>query len=181
MDLDYEMFNSYLKGNREESNVFARFYDKWIKTAEVQENGMPKYVQRLYVEIKVKGNPDIVDKLANERDFIRFPREYAIYKNKAEKIKEGTPLNQFAFLDVRQIDMCDRYGIWTVEALAGLSDEQAKEINLTDEKAKAISFMEFAKHNDVIAEYEEKIKKLNAKIAKLEDENKALKAKNKEE
>lgn len=174
-DLDFAMFNSFLQNEGKESGVFARFFDKWVKTGKTQENGLPEYTERCYIEIRVKNSADVPVRPADENDIRRFSREYAFYKAKKEKRKEGTPLNQFAFLSIPQLDACEIRGICTIEQLAGLTDEQVKELNLSDAKELAIKFLEMAKGNSVIAEYKEKIKQLEGEIETLKAENQALK------
>lgn len=174
MDFDFDVFNAYLQNSKVETGVFARFYDKFVKTGAVLENGLPEYKEKLYVEIKTRGSSDAVDRKAERADLQRFPREYNFYLAKKEKMKEGTPLNQFAFLNAQQVEACNLRGVCTVEDLADLSDTMALELNLTDEKKCAIRFLEVSKDNAVIAKYEAENAKLREKIAALEDKIKAL-------
>lgn len=173
-ELGYEVFSSMLQNQRSDNNVFAKFHKKWVKTGNIKDNGMPEFKEKLYIEIKIKGNTDVVDRPVNETDMMRFAREYAFFKNKEEKTKEGTPLNQFAFLTVPELDACDNKGIFTVEDLASITEEQAKDMNLTAQKELAIKFLQMAKDNKAIAEFEKQIKKLKAENEKLKDEIKAL-------
>jgi hypothetical protein len=173
-ELGYEVFSSMLN-QRVDNNVFAKFHKKWIRTGNVLDNGMPEFVEKLYIQIRIKGSTDEVDRPVDETDMMRFPREYAFFKNKEEKSKQGTPLNQFAFLSVPELEKCENKGIFTVEDLAGITDEQAKDINLTNAKDLAIKFLEMAKNNLVIVKYEKEIKELKAENEKLRDEIKALK------
>lgn len=177
MDADFNMFQSYLNGSREERGVFARFYDKYIRTGEIDDNGLPKFAVKTYVEIRIQNSADVADHPAGEQDLMRFPKEYALYQVKKEKVKQGTPLAQFAFLTVPEIATCELRGIFTVEDLAGLTDEKAKEINILTAKEQAVKFLEASKNNKAIAKFEAENKKLKEKIAKLEDELKALKEK----
>lgn len=175
-DFDFAIFNNYLN-NKQDSGVFARFYNKFVKTGNIQENGMPEYKEKLYVEIKVRGDADVQDRPADEMDIRRFPQEYKLYLVKKEKMKNGTPLNQFAFLSVPQLEACDKRGILTVEDLAKLSDEQARELSLIDERNCAVKFLEMAQNNAVIAKYEEEIKVLKRENEALKDKIKALETK----
>lgn len=172
-ELGYEVFSSMLN-QRSENNVFAKFHNKWVKTGKIKDNGLPEFVEKLYIEIKIKGNTDVSDRPAEETDLMRFPREYAYFKNKEEKLKQGTPLNQFAFLTAPEIEECDNKGILTVEDLAGLTDEQAKSINMVQAKELAIKFLQMAKDNKVIADFEEEIKRLKAENQKLKEDLEAL-------
>lgn len=170
---DFAIFDNYLN-NRKDSGVFARFYNKFVKTGNMLDNGMPEYKERLYVEIKVRGDADVTDRPADEMDIRRFPQEYNLFLAKKEKMKYGTPLNQFAFLSVPQLEACDKRGILTVEDLAKLNDEQAKELSLITERNCAVKFLEMAKNNAVIAKYEEEIKALKQENEALKDKIKAM-------
>lgn len=172
-DFDFAMFDSVLN-SKKDSGVYARFYNKFVKTGNIQENGMPEYKERLYVEIKVRGDADVTDRPADENDIRRFPQDYNLFLVKKEKMKDGTPLNQFAFLSVPQLEACDKRGILTVEDLAKLTDEQAKELSLVDERNCAVKFLEMAENNAVIAKYEEEIKALKQENVALKDKIKAL-------
>ncbi len=172
-ELGFEVFSSMLN-QRSENNVFAKFHKKWVKTGNIKENGLPEFVEKLYIQIKIKGNTDVSDRPAEETDLMRFPREYAYFKNKEEKLKQGTPLNQFAFLTAPEIEECDNKGILTVEDLAGLTDEQAKSINMVQAKELAIKFLQMAKDNKVIADFEEEIKRLKTENQKLKEDLESL-------
>lgn len=174
-DLDYAMFQNCIDTRNTETGVFARFYDKLIKTGELKENGMPEFVQKTYVEIRLKNSYDTADRVADESDFRRFPREYNYYLSKKEKTKDGTPLNMFAFLTAPQIEMCELKDIFTVENLAAITDEQAVSLNLQEEKELAVKFLEMSKNNAVIKKYEKENKELKAEIETLKEEIKALK------
>lgn len=173
-DFDFAIFNNYLQKRGQEQGVFARFYAKYVKTGKILENGLPEYREKLYVEIRTKGDPDPTDRPAEENDIRRFAQEYNFYLTKKEKMKNGTPLNQFAFLSVPQLETCEIRGILTVEDLAKLTDEQAKELNLVDERNCATKFLDMAKNNTVIAEYENEIQKLKEENQALRDKIKAM-------
>ena len=67
-------------------NVFARFYDRAVKTDAVDENGLPVYEKVLYCEIRIKDNRDIYDQPATEDKIRLYPNEYDFYlKNKENK------------------------------------------------------------------------------------------------
>lgn len=173
-DIDFSLFQSYLSEGSSEKGVFAKFYDKYIKTGNVQENGLPEYELVPYIEIRVRDSQEVIDRRAGREDFARFPREHGFYMVKKEKSKEGTPLNMFAFLSMPQIEACSNRGVFTVEALAGLDDEKAKSLSLSEESALARKFLEISKNNQAISDYETEIKKLKDRIAQLEEENKSL-------
>lgn len=156
--------------SNKEENVFARFYDRVIKTDKIKENDMPVFEEQLYIEIRIKDDNDVVDRVAEPEDKIRFPEEFARYKNMKEAKQEGTPLNQFSFLTAVQLESCKFRGIETVELLANLSDEQANSLGLIDERTAAKTFLDNAKS------FSEKESKFRGEIAELKAENEKLKA-----
>ena len=171
----YDDYEFYKVAENKDTGVFARFYDKFEKTDEVKENGLPVFVNRTWVEIRIQNSHDVVDTRADKEHIARFPREYNLYLTRKEKLKDGTPLNMFAFLTPAQIECCEIRGIYTVEDLAGLDKEKALSISLTEEVALAKKFIDMSKNNATIKAYEEKIKELENKILKLENEINAYK------
>lgn len=173
MDEDFLMFNSYLNKKRED-NVYAKFYDKWQKTSEILENGLPKFKKTTFVEIRVKDSHDVADRPADNEDYRRFPQEYQFYKLKQEKQANGTPLSMFAFLTPAQIETCELRGVFTVEDLSQLDEEKAKSINLLDEANLAKRFIDASKNNALIAQSQNEIKRLHAEIDRLKEKIKVL-------
>ena len=109
----------------EKKTVFAKFYNRQIKTGDFDEHGLPIYVTRVYVKIRVVNSFDEVDRLAERQDFERFKAEYEAFLKEADRVKKGIPLNMFAFLDAAQIESCNLKDIFTVEELSKLSKEKA--------------------------------------------------------
>lgn len=174
--MDFSTFQNMIDGHRGEDGVFARFYDRAVKSSEVNDNGLPIFNNKTFIEIRTKDNSDVYDQPAREDHQRRFPVEYSRYLLEKKQVTEGTPLNMFAFLTAAQFETCKSRGIFTVEVLAGIEDERAKALNLEQEKALAIKFVEGAKGNKAIADFAKKEKEYKAKIKKLEEEIKALKA-----
>ena len=174
--MDFAMFQNMIDNSKREDGVFARFYDRAIKTSEVSDNGFPKFVNKTFVEIRVKDNADVFNQPASDEYVRRFPVEYNRYLLEKKQVEDGTPLNMFAFLTAAQYETCKTRGIFTVEVLSGIEDERAKALNLEQEKALAVKFVEGAKNNKAISDFAKKEKEYKAKIKKLEEEIKALKA-----
>lgn len=160
----------------EEENVFARFYDKVIKTDRVKENNMPVFEECTYIEIAIPDDRDVVNRRADQEDIDRFPAEYNRYLNNKKKMIEGTPLNQFSFLTAIQMENCRYFGIETVEELAGLDEDKAKTMGISDERLAAETFLENAKSfAEKEQKYEKEIEELKAENEKLKAEIEALK------
>lgn len=174
MDADFAMFQKLIN-NKTEDGVFARFYNKAVKTGNTKENGLPEFKNKVYVEIRIRDNNDVVDRKADEEDFARFPIEYNRFLLEQKQIENGTPLTQFAFLDAVQLESCKFRGIFTVEMLAGLDEDKAKLMGLVDEKELAQKFIDISKNNQAISEFAKKEKKYQNEIKKLKEEIARLK------
>ena len=183
MEFDYALFRQIADNKNDDRNVSARFYDKAVKTTEVNDNGLPIFKNVTYVEIRLKdNNTEVFNQPANQDKIRRFPREYALYKMAKEQIKEGTPLEQFAFLTAAEVATCKNRGIFTVEALAELSAEKVQSLSLQNEYKLAKIFMQNAKKNNEMAdfarkesEYKDKIAEYIEKFDILSEENNILK------
>lgn len=177
---DFAMFQDMLNNQRQEKDVFATFYDKQVKTDTIGENGLPVFKTVTYVKIEIKDNRDVFNQPATKEYMMRFPVEYNRYLISKKERENGTPLSQFAFLSAAQLDECEHYGVFTVEKLADLTDEQAGHIGLTDERDAAKRFLDFAKNNAAIAEFNKKEKEYKAEIKELKQQIKELQAAKKE-
>lgn len=180
MDVDFNMFRQAADNTADERNVAARFYDKAVKTEELTPNGLPIFKNVTYVEIHLKDNStEVFNQPASEEKIKRFPREYAIYKMAKEKVKDGTPLNQFAFLTAAEVATCYNRGVMTVEELAALPKEKTIDLGLVNEAEAAKRFIARAAGNQDITEPSEKekeylqqIEQLKAQIARLQTHKK---------
>lgn len=177
MDIDFSVFQGMLDGARKETGVSALFYDKVVRTGIMLENGLPEFKERIYVRIKTRDNADIFDQPASKEHIDRFPVEYNRYILEKKEIKGGTPLTEFAFLTKIQLENCKFRGIFTVERLAELTEEQAKDLGLTEEKGLAIRFIEVSKNNKKIDDFTKKEKKYQTEIKKLKEQIEELKGK----
>lgn len=176
MDIDFALFRKIADNSDDNRNVAARFYDKAIKTQEVTDSGLPIFKNVTYVEIRLKDNStEVFNQPASAEKIKRFPREYALYKLAKEKIKDGTPLEQFAFLSAAELATCKNRGIFTVEELAKLSADKVKDLGLQNEHDLAVIFVKKAKSNKEIADFVNKEEEYKAEIEFLKEENSLLK------
>ena len=176
MDIDFTLFRQVIDNLNDERNVSARFYDKAVKTAEVTANGLPIFKNVTYVEIRLKDNStEVFNQPATKEKISRFAKEYALYKLAKEQIKKGTPLDQFAFLTAAELETCKNRGIFTVEALAELSDDKVQTLGLQNEHKLAEIFINNSKNNKNIAEIAKLKSKYETEIEKLSEENNILK------
>ena len=170
-DIDFSTFQKMIKQDNPNDGCFARFYDKAVKTNEVNEKGLPVFKNVTYIEIRFADNTtDIFNQPATEEKIKRFPIEYARYQLGRKQVTEGHELSQFAFLTTAEIESLKYRGIFTVEALASLEDDKAIELNLAREKKLAVKFLEVSKNNGAIADFEKKEAEYKAEIEKAKEE-----------
>lgn len=174
-DINFATFQGLLtKDMGQSSDVFARFYDRVIKTDDINpKTGMPVFKTTCFVQIRIKNNSsEVYDQPATEEKINRFPIEYNRYLLSKKQTETGTPLAQCAFLSLAQVEMLKYYGIFTVEALNDLSEEKATDLDVLTVWRQA---KEFQTLSALKTEYEA----LKEKCALLEAENQALKEKKK--
>lgn len=177
MDMDFATFQNMIDNEQRNSNTLARFYDKCVRTGNMNKNGMPEFTTTTYIEIRTRDNHDVYDQPAGEEYQKRFPQEYARYLLEKKQLVDGTPLDQFAFLSQEQLNSCHFRGIFTVETLAGLDKDKAASIGLVEEVEKAKKFLAISKNNAAIDEFAKKEAAYKQEIAKLKEEIENLKKK----
>ena len=185
--MDFEIFQNLINQNKsqKEDGVVAKFYDRTIKTGKYNQNGLPEFKTICYCEIKIKDNTtEVFDQPATREKIERFPLEYARYQMSKKQVQKGTPLEQFAFLTVAEIESCKYRGIFTIEALSEMSNEHAKNLGLLKERELARQFIEnnrSAKQKIDIEElrhsYEQKIEELKNEINTLRKKTSGRKTK----
>lgn len=173
--MDFATFEKFANNVNSEDGVIARFYDRVVKTDKLTEDGLPKFKLVCFCEIRIKdNNSEIYDQPATKEKIRRFPREYELYKISKQQAEDGTPLEQFAFLDAAEIETLKMRGIFTVESLANLPKEKAEELSLVKEKDLAYKFVQQAKGNLGLAEWQKKEEQYLEKISLLESRLESL-------
>lgn len=174
-DADFAAFQDLLTKSRQEDGVFARFYDRSVKTGNMTKDGLPIFEDKTFVEIRIKDNNcDVYDQPADAEKINRFPIEYNRYVLSKKQKEKGSPLEQFAFLTAAQIDSLKVRGIFTVEALADIDPTKAEDLNITKERSLALKFLQNAKGNGALLEFDKKEAAYKAEISKLKERIAAL-------
>lgn len=174
--MDFMTFQSMVQNHNPQDNIFARFYDKAVKTGKLNKDGLPVFANRCFVEIRIKDNNcEIFDQPATEEKIKRFPIEYARYQLGKKQIQQGTPLEQFAFLTAAEIESLKVRGIHTVESLAQLDPEKANQLEIGQERLLAQKFIANAKHNKDLMNWQKKEENYQAEINALREELAELK------
>ncbi len=173
---EFNTFQSIINTQHSETDTFARFYDRSVKTGEINsKTGLPVFKDICYVEIRIKNNnTDIYDQPATAEKIARFPEAYRRYQATKKQSQNGSPLEHFSFLTASQIDTLKCHGIVTVEALASLPKERAQDLDVVREKEAAEKFMYSARHNCTQIEWQTKCDALQKQIDMLTRENRIL-------
>ena len=175
MSMEFSVFQNAVINDGQNKGVFARFYEKPVKTGEILKNGLPKFEKKLFVEIRVRDQQDIFDQPATNDHIKRFNLAYQKYLIQKKQMAEGTPISMFAFLSLDQIECCELRGIYTIEALANLDDDSVKKLGLADESDLAKRFLYMAKNNALIYKKTQQEKEYQLEIKALKDEIERLK------
>ena len=153
------------QNNQSEEGVIARFYDRAVKTGRIDKQGFPIFENVCFCEIRLKdNNSEVFDQPASDEKKKRFPTEYARYLLGKKQEEEGTPLEQFAFLSLSEIESLKIRGIFTVEALAGLDEETARLIGVLSENKAAKLFLQQAKGHKALIEAQKREERYLAEI-----------------
>ena len=169
MDMDFDLFQQLLDGskNKSETNIAARFYDRLVKSEQLDENGLPRFDSVCFVEIRTRDCHDVFDQPADADKIQRFSVEYNRYLLAKKQAENGAPLEQFAFLTASEIETLKCHGIFTVEALASLDVEKANLIGVSSEQKAAQRFLQQAKGNRALLEAQKREERYVAEIDSL--------------
>jgi hypothetical protein len=158
-----------LDAKPETSNLLVRFrvvavQKKDGKTLVLHpETGLPVFEDVEYIEIRVPGQRDIVDRPVTADDKQRFAPQYQAWKSSGGKDsgEVGTPLSLMPGLPPSIAAELKHFGCETVEQFAGMADGALKNVGpYVQWRDKARAFIAAAKGQ--------------APITKLADENEAL-------
>lgn len=145
--------------------------------------GRPIYDERVYVMIMVPGDKEsIVHRPAWQRDFDRFPKQYAKFLSKQnQECATGTPLKMVPWLTITQVKELEYFNCYTLEQLAEMPDSNAiKFMQLQKLKQQAKDFLRAAKEAAPLtalrAELDTKDSQLEAANRQIADLAKRLEA-----
>jgi hypothetical protein len=147
-----------------------RFHVKAVESkARSEVEGRPVFDEVPYVEILIPGDrTSIVDRPLQDADKDRWPQQYARFKENRERVVTGTPLELWPYLNVARVAELRALNIFSVEAIADLSDTglgkigpEARELQ---QRAKAFLQPQSATETDLRTENQE----LRGQIANLQ-------------
>lgn len=136
-----------------ETGVYPEFEVKLIKNNfKSEQKGRPIYDEVEWITIRVAGDRNsVVERKVTDIDRQRFPAHYEIFKAGEKMAESGTPIEEWTSISRSQAANLKAINIYTVEALAGISDQGIANIGLggRDLVEQAKAFLEAAKDNAV--------------------------------
>lgn len=183
MNLTQQAFEGVTNEHDKRLRVTFSLFPQIDQEASTKE-GRPIYTEVPYITIMVPGERDVVHRAAWERDYNRFPMQWAAFNNKKDQdAVSGTPLKLIPWLSSAQVKELEFFNCYTVEQLANLADSAAAKfmgIQALKQRAKdyVIAAKEAAPLLTIRAEIDKKdqelaaannaLKEQGARIAELE-------------
>ncbi len=132
-----------------EDNVFPIFSREPVRNElKSLEAGRPIFDTTETITILIPGdNKHVVCRMVHEHDKLRFADAYARFKREEEMVFDGTPVESWPTLDVRQVAALKAQSFFTVESIANCSDANLQKIGMGAQllRDRARAFIEAAK------------------------------------
>lgn len=173
-EASYEMTEGAMSSENEaDKKLFVVFnYHPHPNSQKSAEAGRPIFEDKVYVMIMVPGDKEsIVHRPAWEKDFQRFPRQYAAFKNKESNAIVGTPLKMVPWLTSSQVKELEYFNIMTVEHLATVNENVSSKMHgLFGLKQKAQDFLRAAESAAPLTEMRAELEKRDSQISALQQQ-----------
>lgn len=175
---------AFTKANEADKKLLVQFgMYPHEDTMASEKEGRPIFTDKLYIMIMVPGDKEsIVHRPAWDKDFQRFPEQYAAFKNKQnQNVASGTPLRLATWITLAQTKELEYFNVYTLEQLASMPDSQAHKFQgIQKLKQLANDFLVAAKEaaplTAIRAELDKKDSQLEAANRQLAELNKRLEA-----
>jgi len=146
LEYDHSIFMS--QQSEADKALAVRFYKQPLKDEQKSvEAGRPIFVDTDMLEIRVRGDRNnIIMRPVRPDDKERFRGAWESYQRNTTATMEGTPLSEWPVIGASMVEELKYLGFFTVEQIAGASDGVCLKVpGLASFKAKAATFLEFAK------------------------------------
>jgi len=153
-----------------ENQVYVKFY-KGSKRDNFasQQAGVPIEKQVDFVEIRQVGEKDSTIREVSGLDQMRWPQQWARYVQGMEQRQDGTPLDVLFPRNPEVVATLKANNIWTVQALAGVSDSVTAIPFIQDHKKKASVFLDSLSGGAQFHKLESQLEESQLKRMELED------------
>lgn len=140
--------NNYRVQHGTDAGLFVQFYLEAIKDEEATiKQGRPIFNDREYIKIIPVGDKNtVVCEPVSEDHKMRWPSQYAAFKNQQHQPQEGTPIDQWPPLTKSQVMMFKAANVHTVEQLSNVSDTNLANLGMgaRELREKAITYLKSA-------------------------------------
>lgn len=165
-EYDYTDFQDSKRDSADATLLVKFYYHPYKDLVASAAEGRPIFVDKEYIDIRVPGQRDSVNRRANARDKARFPRHYKAFKERIEMPIEGTPLAEWPAISRSLADELAFRNIKTVEQLAELNDNLMHNIHGAQNfKQKAKDWLLRAKDDSVIGKMRDELTARDVTIA----------------
>lgn len=172
---------SYHVQHGTDAGLFVQFYMESVEDEEASlEKGRPIFLDKEYVKIIPVGDKNTVvcrpvDLKGNgytPPDNVRWPIQYAAFKNQQMQPLDGTPLEQWPPLTKSQVLMMKAVNVHTVEQLCEVSDQNLANLGMgaRDLRDKAKAFIESASKGALPMAAQQKINDLEKQVEALKNQ-----------
>lgn len=144
----YELDHNLFQNNKGDDSLFVHFYMHFTQDeTKSREAGRPIFQDTEFVKIFSPGDrSNVIDRPVRPSDTVRFPKQYAAFKNKENAQAIGTPIDQWPIISRAMAEELKYLGFQTVEQIASARDSVlGQHAGLRDLSSKAKAFIEISK------------------------------------
>lgn len=172
---------NYLVQHGTDAGLYVQFYMESVKDEEASEKeGRPIFADKEYIKIIPVGDKNTVrirpvnlNQNGNvPPDNVRWPQQYAAFKNQQIQPQEGTPLEQWPPLTKSQALTFKSANVHTVEQLANVSDGNLQNLGMGARvfRDQAIAYIQSAKSGAVPMAAQKLIIELQTQVKALQNQ-----------
>lgn len=170
--------NTYRVQHGTDAGLYVNFYLEAVKDEEeTAKEGRPIFRDQEYIKIIPVGDKTtVICEPVTDEYRMRWPQQYAAFKNQQIQPQEGTPLEQWPPLTKSQVLTFKAANVHTVEQLAAVSDTNLFNLGMGARalRDQAIMFLEAAKNGAVPIAAQKEIDELKAQVLALTNQMRGL-------
>lgn len=172
LDAGMEDLVALAMGKTKRENLAVRFYvHPTINEQKTREQGRQIFEDVDWIEIRIPGDRDTLQRAATDEDKKRFAHIYVAWKrNQSQEAAEGTPLREWAAITRSQAEELGSFGIRTVEHLAGMPDSNLQRVGpLMAIRQQARDWLAAQKDTSVLTKLRSENDELRSRLTALEN------------
>jgi hypothetical protein len=170
--IDHEINFQDNQQSEADKRLFVQFFKDAVKNEfKSREAGRPVFEEFDFIRIITPGSRDtVVHRVADGSAMaLRFPIQWARYKQNLDQNVVGTPLSQVPWLSVAQVAEFNAVGCKTVEQLVGMPDNLSQKFMGHHQiKQRAQAYLDAAKDAAPMLKLQAELEKRDEQIAALQ-------------